>query len=137
MFENMAGMRRGIGWRIVLLGISMLQGGYMLFDGVHKLRTGSYFGSHLGPWAHLVSSVGIEPGAMAPVFVVLGMLWLTGGIAAVLRFRWSALLLTVLSLISLAYLVFGTLLSVAALVLLFARRDGAYSDGLAGPGVSN
>lgn len=100
----------------------------MLFDGIHKLRTGSYFGSHLGPWANLVSAVGISPDVLAPVFIALGALWLAGAIAFLLNVRWSGLLLTVLSIVSLAYLVFGTLLAVASLVLLRARPHGEYGD---------
>src|SRR5580698_1822867 len=121
MSESMADMRHGTGSKVALLGVSALQGGYMLFDGIHKLRTGSYFGGHLGPWANLVSAVGISPDAMAPVFVVLGVLWLTGGVAYLLDLRWSRLLLIVLSVVSLAYLIFGTLLSIASLAMLRAR----------------
>lgn len=128
MFENMGVMRSGIASRIALLCVCMLQGGYMLFDGIHKLRTGSYFGSHLGPWANLVSAVGISPGVLAPVFIALGALWLTGAIAFLLNLRWSSLLLRVLSIISLAYLVFGTVLSVAGLALLHAQTHREYGS---------
>jgi hypothetical protein len=127
-FESMIHMRPGIASKIGLLGVSTLQGGYMLFDGVHKLHTGSYFGNRLGPWANFVSILGIDPNAIAPVFIALGALWLVGGVALLLKLRWSRLLLTALSVISLAYLVFGTVLSVVSLVLLRARRDSSYGD---------
>jgi hypothetical protein len=119
-------MRSGIGWKIALLGISALQGGYMLFDGTHYLLIGSYFGSRLGPWADLVAILGIAPGALAPVFVTLGAAWLIGAFALLSGLRWSRPLLVLLSIISLAYLIFGTLLSVASLAILVARPNQLY-----------
>jgi hypothetical protein len=97
----------------------------MMFDGMHRLLAGSYFGGRLGPWAALVSAVGISPGSMAPVFVVLGALWLVAGVAFLCRARWSAELVIVVSVISLAYLVFGTILSLLALTLLLVHRKRA------------
>jgi len=94
----------------------------MLFDGVHRLLAGNYFGGRLGPWAALVSAVGINPASMAPVFIVLGTLWLVGGVAFLFRARWSTGLLIAVSVISLAYLVFGTILSLIALAILLMRR---------------
>ncbi len=136
MFANMVRMRGGIVSKIILLGVFLLQGGYMLFDGIHKLVTGSYFRSQLGPWANLVSAVGISPNAMAPAFIVLGALWLMGAAAFLFNLRWSRPLLTFLSIISLAYLIFGTVLSVVALVLL-ARRGGVHREQSARPQISN
>jgi hypothetical protein len=94
----------------------------MLFDGMHRLLAGSYFGGRLGPWAALVSAVGISPGSMAPVFIVLGVLWLVGGVAFLLGARGAAGLLIVVGVISLAYLVFGTILSLLALAILLMSR---------------
>jgi hypothetical protein len=94
----------------------------MIFDGMHRLLTGSYFGGWLGPWAALVSVVGISPGSMAPVFVVLGALWLVAGIALLCRTRWSTGMLIAVSVISLAYLVFGTVLSLIALAIILMHR---------------
>lgn len=108
--------------KAILLAVCLLQGGYMLFDGMHRLLTGNYFGGQLGPWAALVAAVGISPGSMAPVFVVLGIVWLVGGAAWLFRARWSTGLLIAVSAISLAYLVFGTVLSLIALAILLMHR---------------
>jgi hypothetical protein len=94
----------------------------MIFDGVHRLLAGSYFGGRLGPWAPLVSAVGISPGSMAPVFVVLGVLWLVAGVAFLRRARGATGLAIAVSVISLAYLVFGTILSLLALALVWMHR---------------
>ena len=94
----------------------------MIFDGMHRLLAGSYFGGRLGPWAALVSAVGISPGSMAPVFVVLGALWLVAGVAFLFRARGATGLLIAVSVISLAYLVFGTILSLLALAIVLVPR---------------
>lgn len=93
-----------------------------MFDGMHRLLAGNYFGGRLGPWAALVSAVGISPGSVAPVFVVLGALWLVAGVAFLCRARWSTALVIAVSLISLAYLVFGTILSLFALAIVRMHR---------------
>lgn len=111
--------------RTALFAVCLLQGGYMTFDGMHRLLTGSYFGGRLGPWAALVSAVGISPGTVAPVFVVLGALWLVAGVAFLCRARWSTGLVIAVSAISLAYLVFGTVLSLIALVIVLMHRKRA------------
>jgi len=122
----MTNMSAGLKSKAALFAVCLLQGGYMLFDGVHRLLTGSYFGGRLGPWAALVSAVGISPGSMAPVFIVLGALWLVGGVALLFHARWSTGLLIAVSVISLAYLVFGTILSLLALaILLMSRKQSA------------
>jgi hypothetical protein len=107
----------------VLIAIAALQGGYMLFDGTHKLKTGSYFGGQVGPWGHLASAVGISPDSMAPAFIVFGALWLAAGAGMLLDVAWAPLLLTILAILTLAYPVFGTLLALLALFLLFKGKD--------------
>jgi hypothetical protein len=122
----MSDMSDGEGSKVALFTVCLLQGGYMLFDGIHQLLVGSYFGDRLGPWAALVSAVGISPGSMAPVFVVLGVLWLVGGVGFLFGARGSTGLLIAVSVISLAYLVFGTILSLLALaILLLSRKRSA------------
>jgi len=115
-------MSGGFVSKAILTAVCLLQGGYMLFDGVHRLLTGSYFGGRLGPWAALVSAAGLHPGAMAPVLVVLGVLWLVGGVALLLRARWAVILLIIVSAVSLAYPIFGTTLSAIALAVVLASR---------------
>jgi hypothetical protein len=90
----------------------------MIFDGSHRLLTGSYFGGRVGPWADLLAVFGISPGSAAPVFILLGAAWLMGGLSLLLGLRWARLGLILVSLLSLAYLIIGTLLSAVALVLL-------------------
>ncbi len=118
----MSDMFAGPKSKAALFAVCLLQGGYMLFDGMHRLLAGSYFGGRLGPWAALVSAAGINPGSVAPEFIVLGVLWLVGGVALLFHARWSTGLLIAVSVISLAYLVFGTILSLLALAILLVSR---------------
>jgi hypothetical protein len=102
-------------WSTVIL--SVLQGGYMVFDGARALVVGAYVtpgsgeqAGQLGPWARLVSLVGVEPEStgMKLAFVVLGVLWLILGLGVALATLW--------------YLVAGTVVSVAVLVLLLTPQ---------------
>ena len=107
---------------VLLLLASTVQGGFMLFDGIHKLATGTYFGHQLGPWARLVSLAGINPDSLGPVFVFLGCLWLVSGALALRDFRRCRPLLIVLGCVCLAYLPFGTLLSLLTIGLAVSAK---------------
>jgi hypothetical protein len=113
-------------WLIAALALS--EAGWMLFDGSRALIVGDYvtpksgrFAGQLGPWARLVSAVGIEPRAtpMKCVFVVYGLLWLAAIAAYLLSVRWMWLAMVVAAAGTLWYLPVGTAFSVVQLVLLF------------------
>jgi hypothetical protein len=111
-------------WLAVVL--CAVQGGYMLFDGVRALTVGSYLtprsGPHageLGPWAQLVRAVGIRPesAGMKSAFVVLGVGYLVAAGAWAVGAEWARWLGLVLALGTLWYLVPGTMISVAVVLL--------------------
>jgi len=61
--------------RLVIAIASLFQvavGGYMIFDGMHALILGAYFGPGIGPWGQLVSAIGLAPASMAAPFVIQG-----------------------------------------------------------------
>ena len=112
-------------WLTVVL--CALQGGYMAVDGARALVTGSYVtprsGDHageLGPWSRLVSAVGIPPEStgMKAVFVVFGAAWLAAAAGLAAGAGWATVLGVVLAVATLWYLVPGTVISGAVLVLL-------------------
>lgn len=110
--------------KVVLSVIALLVGGWMIFDGLHVLTTGRYFGPEKpGPWSDVVAAAGLDPFGFGATFIVLGFLWLLS-LAAVLRLRqpqaWYAALLT--AILTLWYLPVGTILSLLYIVLLFAYR---------------
>jgi hypothetical protein len=112
-------------WIAVVLCV--LQGGFMAVDGTRALVTGSYFtprtGEHagqLGPWAALVRRVGIEPGSagMKVAFVLLGAVWLAVAAGLALDAGWAWVAGLVVGVATLWYLVPGTVISIAVVVLL-------------------
>src|SRR2546426_12495932 len=67
--------------------LSFVLGTWLIFDGTRKLVTGYYTGEQtigLGPWATLVSAIGIRPSPMAFPFLFLGVLWTVNGIIVLL-----------------------------------------------------
>lgn len=118
----------------IVPAIGFLIGSWMLFDGSRALLKGDYVtpreGPHagqLGPWAHLVRSVGLEPRSnlVKSIFVVFGVGWLVMSAGSLAGAAWAWPGLVALSLLSLWYLPVGTLLAVAELVLLWLVRSRA------------
>jgi len=110
------------GLTFVLAAIACLQGSYMIIDGVHHITTGSYIGGRVGPWAVLVRAAGINENSMAPVFLALGSLWLLGAVVLLISPRRGASLLALPALVSLLYPLFGTLLAIVALAIIWKQR---------------
>lgn len=117
--------RHWLGWIVLLL--AFVEGGWLAFDGAHALLRGDYVtprsGEHagqLGPWSHVVSAVGIAPRStvMKSIHLILGSAWLVMQCGFVLRRRWAWRGMLGCAVSSLWYLPFGTLLSVAQIVLL-------------------
>ena len=68
--------------RIIIILLSLLNAGYMAFDGARAFILGDYlrpssgeYGGQLGPWSKLVAGLGIDPesSVMKAVFLVLGV----------------------------------------------------------------
>ena len=105
--------------------------GFMAFDGIHALTTGDYvrpaegrFAGQLGPWARIVSTIGIDPESigMKLFFVTFGIAWLVALLSFLFgkKAGWVAMLTFAAG--SLWYLVPGTLLSLCIIGLLLVPR---------------
>lgn len=114
-----------LGWMIVVL--AFVEGGWLAFDGAHALVNGDYvtprsgpYAGQLGPWAKLVSAVGIEPRStvMKSIHLVLGLAWVVMIFCFALRVPWSWHAMLLCAIAGLWYLPFGTLLSTIQIVLL-------------------
>jgi len=112
-------------WVIVVLGL--MQGGWLAFDGSRALIVGDYvtpgsgpYAGQLGPWAKLVSAIGIEPRStlMKSIHVGLGALWIVTTVCFALRMPWAWSGMLVCAVLSLWYLPFGTLFGVIQIILL-------------------
>lgn len=114
------------GWIVVIL--TVLNGGYMAFDGIRALTTGDYltpqsgeYAGQLGPWAKLVKAIGIEPrsSVMKSIFVVLGILGIAAAVCFALKISWAWWAVLSVSILGLWYLPFGTIIGLIIILLLF------------------
>lgn len=112
-------------WIVVFL--ALIEAGWMVFDGTRALTVGDYVtpseGEHagqLGPWASVVSAVGIEPRStgMKIAFVAFGSLWLIATVLFVLRVPGAVWGMLAAAVLSLWYLPVGTVLSFSQIGLL-------------------
>lgn len=122
------GPKRGVVFaKWAVIGLALVEAGWLAFDGGHALLTGDYvtpragrFAGQLGPWANLVAAVGIEPRStlMMSIHVGLGGAWLVVLASFVRGVRWAGRGMLVCAVLALWYLPFGTLMSVVQIGLL-------------------
>ena len=118
-----------IKWIIVLLAV--MNFGFMTFDGGRALIKGDYIrpqsGTHagqLGLWSRLVKAIGIDPGSttMKSIFLIWGIAGLIITGCYILNVSWAKNGMIVMNILSLWYLVPGTVSSVLQIILLLIRR---------------
>ena len=118
-----------IKWVVSVLAV--LNFGFMAFDGARALIKGDYIrpasGAHagqLGPWAKLVSKIGINPEStlMKTIFLIWGITGLAIVICFVLNMKWAIYGLIGMNIFSLWYLVPGTISSGLQIILLIIRK---------------
>jgi hypothetical protein len=106
--------------------------GYMTFDGGRALIKGDYirprsgaYAGQLGPWSKLVARIGINPESttMKVVFLVWGLTGLLITLCFILKMNGAANALVVINVLSLWYLVPGTISSAFQIALLLIRRS--------------
>lgn len=115
----------------IVLGLALLQGGWLLFDGGRALIAGDYVtptsgprAGQLGPWSRIVSALGFQPRStlIKCVHVVLGIAWLVSLVVLFLRPAVGWWFLAGCSVATLWYLPVGTVLSIAIMALLLTRE---------------
>lgn len=111
----------------IVVGLCVLNSGFMLFDGLRALITGDYirpktgeYAGKLGPWDKIVTFVGIDPmsGFMKCIFVVFGITGLCIAASFALNYSWSWKAILIYNISASWYLVMGTMNSVIQLILL-------------------
>lgn len=106
--------------KYLIIGLSSINGLWMLIDGVYVLMNGKYIGPEKpGPWASLIGFTGVDVFKLGPVFFLFGLAWLIFAGAVWADASWSRVFGIVLSVLTLWYLPFGTLISIIVLLLLF------------------
>lgn len=112
--------------------LATLNFGYMTVDGSRALMQGDYFrpqsGEHagqLGPWTEVVSAVGIEPEStpMKILFLVWGTIGLILTVSYAMEVRGAGRALLLMNILSLWYLIPGTINSIVQIILLLYIRN--------------
>ncbi|MBC8051672.1 MAG: hypothetical protein H7Y13_01265, partial [Sphingobacteriaceae bacterium] len=63
--------------KILITILGLLNGGYMLLDGLVVLFKGKYIGPEKpGPWANLFYKLNIDVFKLGPLFIIFGLFWL-------------------------------------------------------------
>ncbi len=126
-------MKRGsltsYGMAIAVLGFFL--GGWLVFDGSLKLATGLYSGENtvgLGPWASVVSLLGVSPDQMAIPLVLLGILWLVNSALVIVGAQWRYERAILSGVLTLFYLIPGTIVSLVVILLSFRERRRPQRD---------
>lgn len=108
------------------LAVPMILGGWLIFDGMRAFVLGDYttprdgaYAGQLGPWASVVSAMGIEPRGsfMKAVHVGLGAVWIAAACWAAVQPINGQRALFAAANCSLWYLPVGTVLSLLELAL--------------------
>jgi uncharacterized membrane protein HdeD (DUF308 family) len=117
--------------RLAISAISILSfilGAWLVFDGARKLFTGYYTGEQtigLGPWATIVSALGMRPADMAFPFVFLGTIWIVNGVIVLLGANTRYERTIAISIVTLFYALPGTLVGIVTTVLSLRERRSA------------
>jgi hypothetical protein len=103
--------------------LALLNGGYMLLDGIYVMAKGKYIGPPKpGPWAELFYPLGVDVFRLGPLFILFGLLWLTWLYGFWSRQRWAFVFGIIISIATLWYLPVGTLFSLIILLVLVLGR---------------
>lgn len=107
---------------ITILGL--LNGGYMLLDGIHVIVKGKYIGPEKpGPWAEIFYKLNIDVFKLGWLFILFGILWLIWLFSLWTNKDWAFIYGVTISILTLWYLPGGTLFSAATIAILFLYRQ--------------
>lgn len=110
--------------KILITILGLLNGGYMLLDGLFVLFKGKYIGPEKpGPWANLFYKLNIDVFKLGPLFIIFGLLWLIWLYALWTNQNWTYVFGLTISILTLWYLPVGTLFSVIILVVLLTAKN--------------
>ena len=110
--------------KIFLTILGLLNGGYMLIDGIYVMLKGKYIGPEKpGPWANLFYRLNIDVFKLGPLFITFGILWLIWLYALWTNQSWTYIFGLIISLLTLWYLPVGTLFSIIIFVILLTMKN--------------
>ena len=110
--------------KILVIVLSLLNGGWMLLDGIFVLIRGKYIGPPKpGPWAGLFYKLQVDVFKLGPLFILFGATWLLFMAGLWMGQAWAWKLGIVISILSLWYLPVGTVISIIVLIVLFTAKS--------------
>ena len=122
--RQIPGDKKGRSFKIAVLFLSLLNGGFMLADGIFVMLNGKFIGPEKpGPWASIFAAMGVDVFKLGPMFVFFGIAWLVFGFSVIARQRWAYIFGIGVSIATLWYLPIGTIISVDILLALVFLRD--------------
>jgi hypothetical protein len=116
-------------WTIVIL--SMVNTGYMTYDGARALVTGDYlrpkdgeYAGQLGPWSKLAEKAGIDPMStwMKLIFLLSGIIGLVVTVCFALDLSWTWKAMLIFNICMMWNLFIGTGSSMIQIILLMILR---------------
>ncbi len=113
--------------KIIMTILAIANGLFMTIDGFHVLMKGKYIGPEKpGPWAKIFYNLKINVFKLGPLFIVLGLSWLTLVYALWTGQNWTFIFGLIISILTLWYIKVGTFISIVtiALLLLFKQQLG-------------
>lgn len=109
--------------KILVTLLSLLNGLYMLVDGIHVMLKGKYIGPEKpGPWSNIFHKFDINVFKLGPVFIVFGVLWLIFLLGLWTNKDWTYFLGLTICILTLWYLPVGTIISIAVMILLLTSK---------------
>jgi hypothetical protein len=105
---------------------SFFLGSWLVFDSARKLLTGYYTGEQtigLGPWATIISTLGVRPADMAFPFLFLGIIWIVNGVIVLLGANTRYERTIAISIVTLFYAMPGTIIGILNIVLSLKEKQ--------------
>lgn len=109
--------------KILISLLALVNGGYMLLDGIFVMLKGKYIGPEKpGPWSALFEKIGLDVFKLGPLFIVFGLAWFCWLCGFLTHQSWVFTAGILLSILTLWYLPAGTLVSLIILLMLLLAR---------------
>ena len=109
--------------KILITILGLLNGCYMLIDGLYVMFKGKYIGPEKpGPWAEIFYNLNVNVFKLGPLFVAVGLLWLVWLYSLWTDQSWSYMFGIIISILTFWYLPVGTLFSVIILLVLILAK---------------
>jgi len=113
--------------KIVFTLLGLLNGGFMLLDGIYVTLKGKYIGPEKpGPWAEVFYKMNVDVFKLGWLVILYGLLWLIWIYALWTNQNWTYVFGLAISILTLWYFPFGTLTSIIifATLLIWRQRIG-------------